>query len=165
MSRHDDALLVPVPDRAMRAAVRELSLVRKRGAAVLALVHHADEIAGRARTGRQAQFRAALASLSGATPDLAKLITLVGDIIFDSETEVAGQAGARADRQRNPKDREQRPESLGVSMDQIARKRAIHRLIRSGDFGYLLDVLIHRLGIGVETRREEVDHLGRSEEE
>ena len=165
LSRHDDALLVPVPDRATRAAVRELSLVRKRGPAVLALVHHVEEIAERARTGRQAQFRAALASLSGATPDLAKLITLVGDIIFDSETEVAGRASARTDRERNPREREQRPDSLGVSMDQIARKRAVHRLIRSGDFGYLLDVLIHRLGIGLETRREEVDHLGRSEEE
>ena len=166
LSRRDAAVFVPVPDEATRLAVRELRLVRKRGSGVLALVHHAEDIAERARTGRQAQFRAALASLLGATPDLAKLITLVGDIIFDSDAQAAGPPTvprrARSTREKEP---EERPDTLGVSMAEIIRKRATYRLIRSGDFGYLLDVLIHRLGIGLETHGEEVDQLGRTEEE
>lgn len=160
-----DSVVIAVPDAEMRSKTHEIELVPVTGPATLLLVHHTEAIRSRAQSSRQVQFRTALASLNGEYPDLAALISTVEKIIFDEKVELAPPpriSGKKAGPSTKPTPR---PETLGVNRREIESRSKSHRLIRSGDLGYLLDALIHRLGIGLDSPGEQVDRLGRSEEE
>lgn len=158
-------MTITVPDRETRARTHEIILTPASGPATLLLVHHTEEIRSRSQSNRQMQFRTALASLSGDYPDIASLISTVEKIIFDDKVELTApprSTGKKTEKTAKPASR---PGSLGVDLDEIGVRRKSHRLVRSGDLAYLLDALIHRLGIGLESQSEQVDRQGRSEEE
>lgn len=137
------------------------------GRTVRALVHHTSEIRELTRSTKQVQLRAALEGMGDATADLAKLIATVERVIFD-EHEVQAEAHPVADpRKRKAADAASpaKPESLSVDLKDTKQARKHRRLLASGNLAYLLDVLIRRLGIGLERTAPEVDAKGRSEEE
>lgn len=140
-------------------------------------VHHQGHIERKLVGSHHAQFRASLESLSGDNPDIEKLILTVEKIIFDNPpeipdhlkkkvvTKVIGLNGIEND---EPLERKQ-IESLAVHLKETTIEKKRTRLMRSGDLGHLLDVLIHHLGIGLESSpgagKDNTDHRGRSEEE
>jgi hypothetical protein len=54
---------------------------------------------------------------------------------------------------------------LGVHVADLPKQRKKHRLLKSGDLAYLLDVLIRRLGLDPDIDHKNKDNHGRSEEE
>jgi hypothetical protein len=165
LAQSDEYMTITVPDRETRSKTREILLIPASGQTTLLLVHHTEEIRSRSQSSRQVQFRTALASLSGDYPDLAMLISTVEKIIFDVKAEITPpprSTGAKTGKAAKPAPR---PDSLGVDLGELASRSKSHRLVRSGDLAYLLDALIHRLGIGLEPQGEQVDCQGRSEEE
>lgn len=155
----------PVPDQATRARTHEIVLTAVTGPEILLLVHHTELIRSRSQSSRQVQFRTALASLSSDYPDLANLIVAVEKIIFDDKNEITRPPRTKEAKSGKRSTQDARPESLGVDLETLPNRHASHRLIRSGDLGYLLDALIHRLGIGLTPQTEQLDQKGRSEEE
>lgn len=152
-------------DADTRSRTHEIELAPAKGTPILLLVHRTEEIRSRAQSSRQVQFRTALASLNGDYPDLAALISTVEKIIFDEKVVVEPTtrvSGKQTGKQPKPAPR---PETLGIDRGEFATRSKSHRLVRSGDLGYLLDALIHRLGIGLDSPGEQVDRQGRSEEE
>jgi len=131
-----------------------------------ALVHQTQAVQELMRSGKQAQLRASLAGLSSGTGDLVKVIAAVEKVIFEEpeiestlrrHTPVKGTAG-------NDNEEQTKPESLAGSIQEHRKRRAYRRLLESGDLAYLLDVLIRRLGVGLE-RDHGRDGKGRTEEE
>jgi len=136
-------------------------------AEIRALVHQTDAVQELMRSGKQAQLRAALAGLSSGTGDLMKVIAAVKKVIFD-EPEIEDEPHRRSPGRRpGAKEDEEptKPESLAGSIDEQRKRRAHRRLLESGDLAYLLDVLIRRLGVGLDRDLPDRDEKGRSEEE
>ncbi len=134
---------------------------------IRALVHQTHAVQELMRSGKQAQLRASLSGLSSGTGDLAKVIAAVEKVIFD-EPEIENAPGHRSPGKRpGGKDDEEltKPESLAGSIQEQRKRRAHRRLLESGDLAYLLDVLIRRLGVGIERDPSDRDEKGRSEEE
>ncbi len=132
-----------------------------------ALIHQTQAVQELMRSGKQAQLRASLAGLSSGTGDLVKVIAAVERVIFD-EPEIESAPRRRPlGKQSGGKDDEEptKPESLAGSIHEGKKRRAHRRLLESGDLAYLLDVLIRRLGIGIERPSADRDEKGRSEEE
>ena len=132
-----------------------------------ALVHQTQAVQELMRSGKQAQLRASLAGLSSGTGDLVKVIAAVEKVIFD-EPEIENTPRRQSPRKRpGGKDDEEptKPESLAGRMQDQRKRRAHRRLLESGDLAYLLDVLIRRLGVGLERDLPDRDEKGRSEEE
>ena len=132
-----------------------------------ALVHQTQAVHELMRSGKQAQLRASLAGLSSGTGDLVKVIAAVEKVIFDEpEIENTPRRRSPAKGPAGKNDEEQtKPESLAGSIQEQRRRRAHRRLLESGDLAYLLDVLIRRLGVGLERDLPDRDDKGRSEEE
>jgi hypothetical protein len=153
----------PVPDLANAVALHVLvagELIVK------LLLHHAHAIEEQARSGTQRRFREALLSLETDTPNIELLIQCIDKIIF-SETGEAPSYGARKVSGRDePSEAEQEaPSSLAIDLSEVKRSKSKKRLYHSGDFAYLLDALIYHLRFQADKSIEEVDRLGRSEEE
>lgn len=165
LTQADGYMIITVTDRETRSKTHEIELALASGPATLLLVHHTEEIRLLSQSSQQMQFRTALASLGGDYPDLAMLISIVGKIIFDDKAELTPPPRSTGLKTGKPVKPAQRPVSLGVDLGEMASRSKSHRLIRSGDLAYLLDALIHRLGIGLESQSEQVDRQGRSEEE
>lgn len=132
-----------------------------------ALVHQTQAVRELMRSGKQAQLRASLAGLSSGTGDLVKLIAAVEKVIFDEPEIVSAPRRHSPGKRPGGKDDEEptKPESLAGSIQEQRKRRAHRRLLESGDLAYLLDVLIRRLGIGLERDLPGHDEKGRSEEE
>lgn len=158
-------IILPVSDQGIREKTHEIVLTAGIGRDTLLLVHHTELIWSRSQSSRQVQFRTALASLSSDYPDLANLIATVEKIIFDDKAEIARPQRHKEVKTSKRSIADARPESLGVDLDTLPARSHAHRLIRSGDLGYLLDALIHRLGIGLTSQNEQLDRQGRTEEE
>ena len=135
--------------------------------ALRALVHQTQAVRELMRSGKQVQLRASLAGLSSGTGDLVKLIAAVEKVIFDEPEIVSVSRRHSPGKRAGGKDDEEptKPESLAGSMQEQGKRRAHRRLLESGDLAYLLDVLIRRLGIGLERDLPGRDEKGRSEEE
>lgn len=132
-----------------------------------ALVHQTQMVQELMRSGKQAQLRASLAGLSAGTGDLVKVIAAVEKVIFDEpEIENAPRRHSPGKRPKDMDDEElTKPESLAGSIQEQRKRRAHRRLLETGDLAYLLDVLIRRLGVGLERDLTDRDAKGRSEEE
>lgn len=162
-------LVIPA-ELSLRRETRMLVFELKGGDTVEAIVHHSAEIEDLARSTKQAQFREALQGLSTGSADIAKLVSAVEKVIFDDEEGVATEISSRrradseapvsTDAQPNLK-----PDTLAVAIDDIKKAKRHRRLLKSTDLGYLLDVLIHRLGIGLSAEEVSLDKHGRSEED
>lgn len=148
------------------ALVRSILLWRGDSVLARAMVHHPEQIANAAQSSRQNQIRGALASLGSNDADISHVIAAVERVIFaedvPSQTKIMTQGDsstkARAD---SP----ERPDSLGIHVADMPKQRKKLRLLKAGDLAYLLDVLIRRLGVGLEPGALETDQLGRTEEE
>jgi hypothetical protein len=98
---------------------------------------------------------------------LVKVIAAVEKVIFDEpEIENSPRRHSPGKGPAGKGDEEQtKPESLAGSIQEQRKRRAHRRLLETGDLAYLLDVLIRRLGVGLERDLPERDDKGRSEEE
>ena len=149
----------------LRRAVRFIELHLEDSTSRIAIVHHTYEVRERSQTGKQAQLRVALASLSGDSPDLSGLMKTVEKIIFSEDASVAEEPKRRAEKRATGEDEVEILDSLAVHLDSTKSSRKRRRLMRSGDLGHLLDVLIHHLGYGLERPASNIDQHGRTEEE
>ena len=161
--------LVIAADRQLRRDARRLEFDLKGGGVAEAIVHHTTAIEDLARSTKEAQFRAALQGLSTGSTDIARLVSAVEKVIFD-EAEVAAaeistrsRAESAASSSRDGRSN-MKPETLAVAIEDTKQAKRHRRLLKSTDMGYLLDVLIHRLGIGLSRNEATVDSHGRSEE-
>jgi hypothetical protein len=131
-----------------------------------AIVHHAASLSGLAHTKRQAILREALGTLGSGEGDVARLIASVEKVIFSDDVQAELTTLSRTGR--SPADdttSPARPASLGVHVADLPKQRKKLRLLKSGDLAYLLDVLIRRLGIELESQPSTTDSRGRTEEE
>ena len=171
----ENKAVISVPDSVDPSRMRFVSLSTNDNQHFMFYIHHSGYIERKLVSSHHAQFRASLESLSSENPDIEKLITTVEKIIFENPPEIpqnlrkekAITAGtSKAD---NDSEEPKEIESLAIHLEETAVQKKRIRLMRSGDLGHLLDVLIHHLGIGIEKSRvvakDTTDHLGRSEEE
>lgn len=161
--------LVIAANRQLRRDTQRLLFELNDGNAVEAIVHHTKEIEDLARSTKQAQFRAALQGFSTGSADIAKLVSAVEKVIFDDAEGVAAEISSRGRAESaasRPEDMQSnmKPETLAVAMEDTKEAKRHRRLLKSTDLGYLLDVLIHRLGIGLSQAEPALDNHGRSEE-
>lgn len=131
-----------------------------------AIVHHPASLSGLAHTKRQAILREALGTLGSGEGDVSRLIASVEKVIFSenihSELTTFSRGGkGQVEDGKLPA----RPSSLGVHVADMPKQKKKLRLLKSGDLAYLLDVLIRRLGIELDTTRGKTDSRGRTEEE
>ncbi len=151
---------------AVVAATTTLLIWLRQRVAIRALVHHDAAIGELMRSSKQVQLRAALEGISSSTVDLVKLISAVEKVIFDDEAVYAHQPKASSSGNRSQTTSAvTRPESLAINVDETKQAKRHRRLLEAGDLGYLLDVLIRRLGIGLERATGDADSKGRTEEE
>ena len=146
--------------------VRSLVVLGLNGSSLRALVHHPAALNGLCQSKRQTVLREALGALGSGEGDLGRLIATVEKVIFSDDVGNDMRSFARM----NSKDGKvtelpARPESLGVHVADLPKQRKKHRMLKSGDLAYLLDVLIRRLGLEPDAGPSNKDDLGRSEEE
>jgi hypothetical protein len=130
------------------------------------LLHHMREVEEQARTGTQRRFKEALLSLDTDTPNIELLIQCIDKIVF-SENETADSITIPTP---GPQGKVKRPDSpdtgtLAIDIQDTKKGKAKSRLNHSGDFAYLLDTLIYHLRFHEDRSIEELDQLGRNEEE
>jgi hypothetical protein len=163
-------LLVAADSETKTNAIRLLFQLGS-GKSVEAVVHHSQRIHELARSAQQVQLRAALQGLTSDSTDLHRLIVVMEKVIFEGESAVASdvaanvaEAGSSAGG--NSARTSIKPDSLAITAKETRSAKRLHaRLLRGSDLGYLLDVLIHRLGIGLESEDGNLDAHGRTEEE
>jgi hypothetical protein len=159
---------ISIPVTGDTSTVRFLEIRLSRAKTIFCLVHHEEEIKRRSMSSRQVQFRRSLAALHEGNPDLENLILTIEKIIFDEPFEIDPSAKRRQGLRRGGKTPEDEKEitSLATSLSETKKEKLRKRLVTSGDIGYLLDYLIHRLGEGIERDPPETGEKGgRSEEE
>ena len=130
------------------------------------LLHHARVVEEHARTSVQKRFKEALLSLQTDTPNIGLLLDCLDKIAFADSSSHAPSPSGRASLSQSKSDNEYAAtESLAVDVGEIKRPKSRRRLAHNGDLGYLLDTLIFHLRLQEDRARENVDRLGRSEEE
>jgi hypothetical protein len=136
------------------------------GGLLRAIVHHPAAIASLSRTSSQQQFREALDALAGESSDLPTVIRLAEKMIFDGERADPPDVRSTGPGHRGGGTDDDKPlDSLIVeSRAEKKSKQRVHEL-RAGDLGFIIDTLIHRLGVGIQTAAEALERHGPSEEE
>jgi hypothetical protein len=130
-----------------------------------AIVHHPASLSGLAHTKRQAILREALGTLGSGEGDVSRLIASVEKVIFSESIHNELTTFSRGGKGQIEDGKfPARPASLGVHVADMPKQKKKLRLLKSGDLAYLLDVLIRRLGIEIETSRGKTDSRGRTEE-
>jgi hypothetical protein len=135
------------------------------GKVIHAFVHHPVLIGKLSQTSTQRKFRDALDSLGSNSPDLPTLIRLAENLIFESDRPHT------VERPRPPGeiqgDDTEPPERITVviSEEETWRNQKKVREWRGGDLTYIIDVLIHNLGIGLRTAAEQLESDEPNEEE
>lgn len=156
-------------DRSLRGDVQRLMFELKDGGIVEAIVHHSAQIDDLARSTQQTQFRVALQGLSSGSADIAKMVSSVEKVIFDDDEGIANEISRRSRAEGDAPDSDEaqpnpKPATLAVNMQDTRQAKRHRRLLKSTDLGFLLDVLVHRIGIGLATDQVALDTHGRSEE-
>jgi hypothetical protein len=163
----EDGFRVSFPGTDLSAAAF-LELLGSDEEVIRAVVHHPMAIARLSRTSSQQRFREALDSLDSESPDLPTVIRLAGKLIFDGEDDERYSAarGSRAKDSKEDSPEDSRPiESLIVESRSTKRRKRRMRELSGGDLGYIIDTLIYRLGVGLRSAAEQLEHEGPSEEE
>jgi hypothetical protein len=158
-------LTLRLSDKVLLAKVAFLELETEKGARVNAVVHHPLELAAFAQTDKERSLRNALDSLETDQPLIEELMKIVEKVIFDSDFNVSTPKG-KSDTTEKPRPQVEKVQdqfSISLSATHF-QKRAIQRLLSSGELGALLDALIHQLGIGLEASIRPPLCLGLSEE-
>jgi len=142
--------------------VRFIRITLSKGIQALFICHHTERRDAAVRTGRQAQLRKALSSLEGDPANLATLISAVQNVVFGSHTiRSQGSPGSGGGTVTRP---EETVTTLEGTTDSPDKRRGRTRLA-TGDFGYLLQVLIHELGKSLPPATSGAGSSGRTEEE
>lgn len=131
-----------------------------------AMILHPSIIESTSRSSRHFQIRSALSELGSCDADISKLIASVERVIFAEQTDHEIEEAIREHRGRSDRPvAGAAPDSLVISVNDMARSKHKQRLLKSGDLAYLIDVLMRRLSEGLEVQGIEVDRAGRTEEE
>lgn len=131
-----------------------------------AMIHHPDVITASSQSSRQHQIRNALSALGSNDADISTVIASVEKVIFSDDIHRQVDLAIQEKKQRSSASTASaRPDSLAVSVEDLPSAKRKQRFLKSGDLAYLLDVLIHRLGEGLESGAVETDAVGRTEEE
>jgi hypothetical protein len=130
------------------------------------MVVHPSILASNSRSSRQYQIRSALGALGSSDGDISEVIRTVERVIFADETTREVEVAIREHQERRAKQAATAgPETLAISVNDMARTKRKQRLLKSGDLAYLIDVLLRRLSEGLETQTLDTDKAGRTEEE
>ena len=129
------------------------------------LLHHARVVEEQARTGVQRRFREALRSLHTDAPNIGLLIECIDKIVFADELTVERTISKRQPVEETSDADTTDEGSLSIDVSEVKSREAKRRLKHSSDFAYLLDALIYRLRVQNDRPIEELDRLGRNEEE
>lgn len=138
----------------------------KDGSQIKSFVHHPSAIAKLTRTSSQQRFRDALDSLNSESPDLPTVIRLANSLIFDEEVLAVNtdkSLVARTKAEGGTEVQELGPLSVPIGETKRHQKRI--QDLRGSDLSYVIDVLIHRLGIGLASATEQLEDHGPTEEE
>lgn len=151
-------------DELSQALVLQCVIDKKR--TVDFLLHHARIVEEQARTGIQKRFKKALLSLQTDTPNFGLLIDCLDKIVFSDDRVQSPKSIFRAASDGSTPDGEHRaPDTLAIDVSDIKKRKSKHRLTHNSDLGYLLDTLIFHLRVEEDRTMENVDRLGRTEEE
>lgn len=162
--RRPDGFVIPVPASNILSAVSvEVQLTS--GMTLLVVIHHPAAIANLTRTSSQQRFRDALDSLNGDSPDLPTVIRLANALIFEEEDLQKVTRKVSASEKGDDGAQEVPLGPLSVPIEESRRNRRRLRQIRGSDLTYVIDILIHRLGIGLIAAAEQLEKQGPSEEE
>ncbi|MGO4311710.1 hypothetical protein AB4Z35_17905 [Pseudomonas sp. KB_15] len=131
-----------------------------------AMILHPSVIETTAQSSRHYLVRSALSELGSSDADISQLIASVERVIFAEQTNHEIVEAIREHRTRTDSSAfGASPDTLSISINDMARGKHKQRLLKSGDLAYLIDVLIRRLNEGLEVQGNVVDHHGRTEEE
>lgn len=130
------------------------------------MIHHPSVISATSQSSRQHQIRIALGGLGSSEGDISKVLVSVERVIFSDETHKEVETNIRRNKQEPPPaSSSTAPETLAISVHELPTEKRKHRLLKSGDLAYLLDVLLRRISEGLDRASQETDASGRSEEE
>lgn len=130
------------------------------------MVLHPAVLEAASRSSKQYQIRAALGGLGSSEGDISKLIATVEKVIFADETaREVDQAVREHQERRAAATSKAGPESLTISVADMAKTKKKTRLLKSGDLACLIDVLLRHLSEGLERVGIDTDKSGRTEEE
>ncbi len=131
-----------------------------------AMIHHPNLLLASLQSSRQNQIRNALNGLGASEGDISKLITSVERVIFSDETHREAESAIRGRKEtQETKGHAVVPESLEVSVAELAKEKKKLRLLKSGDLAYLLDVLLRNLSEQMKSPALGLDLAGLTEEE
>jgi hypothetical protein len=164
-SCQSDGILIPLTHEQVSAAIfSEIHL--KNGRLIISFVHHPAAIARLTRTSSQQRFRDALDGLSSESPDLPTVIRLANSLIFGEEDFAEKTKKSISSRTRvDEKETEEELGPLSVPVGETKHHQKRIRDLRGSDLSYVIDILIHRLGIGLSEAAEQLEEQGPSEEE
>lgn len=152
--------------------VRFVTVSMEGGRHGLLLIHDTARIASKSVSSRQQQFKACLASLGGANPEIAQLLQSFEKIVFDEHFDISSKVLKEKSRNQNATSAGDTDpntglvlESLRIHLKDTKQEKKRKRMTVTGDLAQLLDYLIYQVGRGLEPVREEKDFLGRNEEE
>ena len=159
----DDLIIFPGDDA---TRIRSCSLYSQNILVARAMIHHPSVISASSQSTRQHQIRIALSGLGSSEGDISKVIASVERVIFSDETHKEIETILREHKDKQPKAAcGPGPETLAVSVADLPKQKKKHRLLKSGDLAYLLDVLLRRISEGLDGSTLETDSSGRNEEE
>ena len=144
------SIILPVPGN-KQLNTRFIRVDLKGEKSVLFLTHHSSEISRRAESSYQAKLRSAFSNLHSDSPDLETLISVVDRVVFESPFEIESAAKLVGGIKNKPQDK--KAETIDTLMASISTsKKAIHRrrILTSGDLATIIDILIYKLGQGLE---------------
>ncbi|MCU1224619.1 MAG: hypothetical protein JWQ42_2712 [Edaphobacter sp.] len=127
--------------------IRSLLLKNELTTIARVIVHHTAIIFAGSASSKQHQIRVALGEIGDSGTDISRLIEQVSAVIFSGEVTKHATSVKRSAMRPSEKPDKDRPESLSMSVDEIAGQRRKRKLLEGGDLGYLLDILIQRLHI------------------
>ena len=148
--------------------IRQVEIELANGQFRHAIVHHPASIAQLSRTPAQQKFRDSLNSLDGDSPDLPTVLRLASKLIFDESAQPKSKPTGKKTDPKNGADKSEHEQlgSLAVSIDETKHRKKKLRQLRGSDLAYIIDILIYRLGAGVNEAEDVLPvEKGPSEEE
>lgn len=166
VEHREDGLLVKITENL--DAVMRIMLHLDDDSQITAYVHNVNSVKKLATTSKQQSFRDALDSLGGDSPDFANLLRIADKLIFDDDNTQRAAAKKIAAARTTKADADKEEKELGplsVSASDTKQKQRRTRELYHGDLAFVIDTLIHHLGIGLHEAAEKLDSHAPSEEE
>lgn len=129
------------------------------------MIHHKDAILASSKSSKQTQIRTALLQLGSSEADISIVIASVEKVIFSDDVH---REVTRSIQERNSDNSDSQfklPETLAVSVVDLPKNKKKQSILKSGDLAYLLDILIRKLGEGLDVNPISTDPKQRTEEE